>query len=53
MEPTENDYLVCDSCHKAKPDVKECLDPYALEINNHEVEVQLCDDCYHEYCMDI
>ncbi len=45
--------LVCDSCHKAKKDVQVCLDPYALDVNNEEVEVQLCDDCCTERAMDI
>ena len=28
-------------------------DPYAEEIKGHYYEIYLCDDCYHESCMDI
>lgn len=40
--------LVCDSCKKAKADVKEVVDPYVREVCNKEVERLLCDDCYQK-----
>lgn len=45
--------LSCDDCEQVKPDVKKTTCPYAEEINDSIVECQLCDDCYHERCMDI
>lgn len=48
------DLLVCDDCHNAKPDVKQTFCPYSADVHNDpSVECQLCDDCYHERCMDI
>lgn len=46
-------FLTCDSCHKAKKDVQTCIDPYSLDVNNEEVETNLCDDCYSESVADI
>lgn len=43
----------CDDCGKEKVDVKETICPYAEEINGKEITCTLCDDCYHERCMDI
>jgi hypothetical protein len=45
--------MICDSCHKDKPDVRETVDQYASDINNETVEVNLCDDCYQDRCDDI
>lgn len=42
----------CDDCGTTE-EVKETTCPYAEEINNETVEVALCDNCYHERCMDI
>lgn len=43
----------CDDCGKNKEDVKETTCPYTEEINDSIIECNLCDDCYHERCMDI
>lgn len=45
--------MICDGCLKDKPDVKTVIDPYSKEINDHEIEVDLCDDCYTAHCDDI
>ncbi len=42
---------LCEDCKKKEGTLHFC--PYQLEINDKEVEVCLCDDCYHERCMDI
>lgn len=45
--------LICDDCKKSKPDVKHTTCPFAQEICDERVSCTLCDDCYHERCMDI
>jgi hypothetical protein len=45
--------MICQSCGKDSEDVVECLDPYALEINDEEVEVVLCPDCLQDRADDI
>ena len=52
IEKKTNEPLICESCGTEK-NVKETLNPYALEISGREVEVRLCDHCYREYVMDI
>ena len=52
----ENGTPKCDDCGVVRSedvDVRQTFCPYAQEINNSEVEVMLCDNCYHERCMDI
>ena len=46
-------FLTCEGCNRAKKDVQTCNDPYALDVYNEEVEVNLCDDCYSERVADI
>ena len=53
MGEKDNDLLRCDDCGKAKEDVRHTTCPYAEEINDSINPVTLCDDCYHERCMDI
>lgn len=48
-----SDLLCCDDCGKTKEDVRHTNCPYAEEINNSIVLVNLCGYCYHERCMDI
>ena len=43
----------CQDCEKEKDDVSTRKCPYEEEINNTEIEVNICGDCYHERCMDI
>jgi hypothetical protein len=35
----------CDDCQERKEDVHETFCPYALEIENEEIDMLLCDDC--------
>ena len=46
-------YLKCDDCGEKKEDVVKTICPYEEEIYDEKVECQLCDNCYHERCMDI
>ncbi len=43
----------CDCCGKETPDVAKCLDPYSAEINDEEVELYLCLECYQDKQDDI
>ena len=45
--------MTCDDCDEDKEDVKKVNCPYAKEINDSIIECDLCDDCYHDRCMDI
>ena len=45
--------MICDDCREDKPDVVETLCPFAADVNNEDVDCQLCSDCYHERCQDI
>ena len=45
--------IKCDECGKEKDDVKECFDPYSDEINDEKIKCNLCDECYHDRCMEI
>jgi hypothetical protein len=48
-----NDFLTCDRCGVQSEDVQTCIDPYDQEINDKEVEVTLCHNCYQERIWDI
>lgn len=41
----------CDQCHQLKDDVETVLDPYALDINSTEIEMDL--SCYSDRADDI
>lgn len=45
--------MICESCHKDRPDVKTVIDPYDADVNNEIREVDLCDDCYEAHSDDI
>lgn len=45
--------MICDDCGKEKEDATEVDCPYSEEVHDEIVECVLCDDCYHERCMDI
>ena len=45
--------MKCDDCYEEKEDVKETICPFAEDIYNKSIACKLCDDCYHERCMDI
>ena len=40
--------LVCEDCGKSGPDVAETFCPYSEEINDEEITVVLCSECYDE-----
>lgn len=44
---------ICDYCHKSKPDVEECYDPFRAEVYNEKVEVDICRECYQRRVEDI
>ena len=52
MDDTQTN-LECESCHERKPGVKNCIDPYMADVNNEEIYVDLCDDCYSDKVGDI
>ncbi len=43
----------CPCCGKMKSDVHTGSDPYAAEINNSEIEMTACGDCFRESAEDI
>lgn len=45
--------LKCDDCPCTDESVKQTTCPYADEIRGEEIPVVLCDECYHQRCMDI
>tara|TARA_R110000851_G_scaffold332834_2_gene510116 strand:- start:11 stop:151 length:141 start_codon:yes stop_codon:yes gene_type:complete len=45
--------LKCDDCGKTNRTVEKTTCPYASEIQEEEVEVYLCNDCYLERAGDI
>lgn len=46
-----NDGLKCDECGEFNAAITIC--PFTREVDDRIVECVLCDDCYHERCMDI
>lgn len=45
--------MKCDDCGKEKADAEEVNCPYDEDINNEISKCILCEECYHERCMDI
>ena len=43
----------CSQCGQDKDDVATCVDPYALEVNNVRIVVDLCGKCYRIQLDDI
>ena len=46
-------YMKCQYCNKNKKNTIITNDPYAREINNVEIKMKLCSECYHQRCQDI
>jgi len=46
-------WLVCEDCHKAKPDTQDHYDPYFYEVYDEKRPCVLCDGCYQERSYDI
>lgn len=45
--------LTCEDCGKQDDTVEHGICPYANEIDEVEIYVDLCEKCHHERCMDI
>jgi hypothetical protein len=45
--------LKCIRCGREGEDVAEVLDPYPQDVENKEIAVTLCDNCYSERADDI
>ena len=45
--------LTCEICQVESEDVQTVADPYASDVNNEIVEMDLCDACYRERVWDI
>ena len=43
----------CEICGQAKDDVMTETDPYALEVNDVSIPMDLCDHCYGQRIQDI
>lgn len=44
--------LICQDCGKKSKEVTKTICPYASEINDKEVEIIVCAECYLERFMD-
>lgn len=44
--------LICVMCGTSEG-AFECIDPYAQDVHNEEIETVLCDECYQIFCDDI
>lgn len=47
------DTLECEVCHRRLKDVTSRINPYEQEINDKEVVMLMCDDCYQSSLDDI
>jgi hypothetical protein len=45
--------MKCEQCGQDKDDVGIVTDPYAADVLDEEVEMQLCGDCYRQRADDI
>lgn len=46
-------WLVCDGCKQTKADVKATNCPFAADVHDEVVPMNLCDDCWQERADDI
>ena len=46
-------YMECDDCGKRKPDVHHTTCPYSSEINETEIDITICNDCFSNRADDI
>ena len=49
----ENHGLKCEDCGKRNPTVKHTTCPFAEEIHNRIIPMDLCPECEHNRAMDI
>jgi protein-arginine kinase activator protein McsA len=40
--------MTCDMCHQDKQNVRTVIDPYNSELNDEEIEMNLCEECEQE-----
>lgn len=45
--------LTCADCKKKDKTVQHTICPYAEDVENERIEVDLCPDCKHERAMDV
>ena len=45
--------FICDDCGKQDATVVDTFCPYSQEINDEEIPMYLCPDCYNERCLEI
>lgn len=43
----------CELCEELKNDVVKSIDPYQDDVNDIQIEVRWCGDCYQAACDDI
>ena len=43
----------CEYCNQQKADVRKVIHPYEKEINETELWVNMCDECYLDSVQDI
>lgn len=48
-----SEYLKCEDCDKEDKTVCETICPYNADINNIEIPVHLCPECYQDRADDI
>lgn len=58
MTLTKEQYLndkapLCDYCGKPDDTVRECIDPFDLDVRGVEVFIKICNSCYLERRMDV
>ncbi|MGH7974813.1 MAG: hypothetical protein ACREBR_04760 [bacterium] len=51
MNKENDEELLCDMC--GEPEAETCLDPYTMDIEGEEIEINLCEECYQIRCDDI
>ena len=49
----EIEMLKCEQCGATSPEVVETCCPFAMEIYDEMIPMNLCPDCYQERCDDI
>ena len=45
--------MICDQCHQDKPDVRTVIDPFAYDVWDKEIEMDLCKQCEQDRRDDI
>lgn len=45
--------LTCQDCKKTRQDVSDTTCPYSREVNETELKIRVCSDCYHERVLSV